>query len=185
MKGLWIGAVVLAVPLTWLVVRQQQESGRRSDVLEVFDHGDHLERNQRWSEAIEVYRSALTQPLDEKERADMRYRLARVRIEGNDLNGALGVLQDLTTEDVARFQIDIGPLYFRLAERARLAGNVQLAMIANRQGTAVSPARVEQFMGQREEIATDAHRDSGSDDADTPTDGSSPEEQAPADGGRG
>ncbi|MFG0316279.1 MAG: hypothetical protein ACF8XB_03320 [Planctomycetota bacterium JB042] len=174
MKGLWIGAVVLAVPLAWFVVRQQAESSRRSELLEVFDHGDHLERNQRWSEAIEVYRSALALPLDGKERADLRYRLARVRIEGNDLNGALGVLQDLTIEDVARFQIDIGPLYFRLAERARLAGNVQLAMIANRQGTAVSPARVEQFMGQREEIATDAHRAAGpegdDDDPPPPTD---------------
>lgn len=159
MRSLWIGAIVLAVPLAWLVIRQQQEAARSDQVAETLEHGDHLEQNQRWSEAIQVYLAALDLQLQEDERADLRYRLARSQIEGNDLNGALGVLQELTTESVARFQMDIGPLYFQLAERARASGNLQLAMIANRQGTAVSPARVEQFMGQREDLANQFRND--------------------------
>ena len=157
MRGLLIAAVVVALPTGWFLWQQTREADRADLVVGALDHGDHLEKNRRWSEAIESYRAALQLELTDPERADVRFRLARSLVEGNDLRGALGVLQDLTAEDVARFNMDIGPLYFRLAEKARVAGDLQLALIANRQGTAVSPARTEQFMGQREGIADELH----------------------------
>jgi len=157
MKGLLIAAVVVTIPTAWFLLQHQREAERSSDVLEALEHGDRLEKEQRWSEAILSYRATIEFDLTDPERADVRYRLARSLIEGNDLSGALGVLEDLTSEDVARYKIDIGPLYFRLADQARLNGDAALALIANRQGTAVSPARHEQFMGQREEIADDLH----------------------------
>ncbi len=133
-------------------VLRSVEGSRHARYIEAIDHGGRMEENLRFSEAVLAYEAALEDlELRDEERCDLRYRLARSKIAGNDLTGALGVLGELTAEDVARFNIDLGELYRRLGDRARAAGLEQLAAIAFREGRAVSPARYEEFTRRLEE----------------------------------
>ncbi|MBI4878659.1 MAG: hypothetical protein HY812_03235 [Planctomycetes bacterium] len=148
--------LLLALALVLLAggyfVYRWNEGSRRARYVEAVDHGARMEENQRFSEAVLAYEAALEDlVLRDEERSDLRYRLARSRIEGNDLSGALGVLGELAAEDVARFNIDLGELYRKLGDKARAAGLEPLAAIAYREGRAVSPARYEEFTRRLEE----------------------------------
>ena len=59
----------------------------------------------------------------------------------------------LTTEDVARFEIDVGPLYLELGTAAQQMGMEPLARIAFREGGGVSPARYEEFSRRLEDLS--------------------------------
>jgi predicted negative regulator of RcsB-dependent stress response len=151
----WIALVFVLGALAVLAGWSLRESSRRQTFAEAIDHGQRMAENLRFGEAVMAYEAALDLPLEADERAEVRYRLARCKIEGNDLNGALGVLQELTEEDVARFQIDVGPLYLMLGERAQRSGMMQLARIAYREGGGVSPPRYEEFARRLEQLTED------------------------------
>lgn len=148
----WISLVLIACGAAAFIWTNHSESSRRQAVTDALTYGLRMEENLRHGEAVMTYEAALDLQLDDDERAEIRYRLARSKIAGNDLNGALGVLQDLTEEDVARFNLDIGPLYMSLGERAQRAGMYPLARIAFREGGGVSPPRYEEFAHRLEQL---------------------------------
>ncbi|MFH0943622.1 MAG: hypothetical protein V2A76_00335 [Planctomycetota bacterium] len=132
-----LGAILLC--FLWL------ENQRQTLYLDKVDYGSQMEQNLRFAEAALVYESALDLDLSDRERSEIRYRLARSKIRGNDLAGALGVLQELSSEDVARFSLDVGPLYLELGEKAMREGMLPLARIALQEGRGVSPTRHDDF----------------------------------------
>lgn len=160
-------AVLVAAVGFWLW-QQRAERDRRAAFAEVMAYGARMEADLRHAEAVLAYETGLDLDLTGAERAELRYQLARARITANDLNGALGVLQDLTTEDVARFQIDVGPLYLRLGEKAQQAGRYTLARIAFREGGGAAPPRYEEFARRLEDLSRIQHQELERDDAGEP-----------------
>ena len=149
-------AVLVAVLGGALFLVTKKEDERRALYFETIEYGSKMEENRRFSEAVLTYQSALELDLADSERAEVRFRLARALIEGNDLNGALGVLRDMASEDVLRFEIDIGPLYMKLGTRAKQNGQEALARIAYREGGGVSPDRYEDFARRLEDLSNAA-----------------------------
>lgn len=111
-----------------------------------------LEAAHDYSAASAAYEQILSDPLADADRASLRYRLAAVQIQSNDLNRALGTLRALVEDDVARFQIDLGPLYLDLGRRFEESGRADLARIAYREGGGVAPARYEDFSRRLESL---------------------------------
>lgn len=141
---LGVVAVVLVTGLL-ITLQNKAEAERNALFVETTRYGTRLEEEGRHAEAVMAYEQGLDLELTDAQRAEVRYRLANSRIEAGDLNGAYGVLRDLTTEDVARYRIDVGPLYLLLGDRARQAGLRDLARLAYQEGRGVSPARYEEF----------------------------------------
>jgi hypothetical protein len=121
------------------------ESQRRERYDEAIAYGARMEQNLRFGEAVQTYDSALRLDLTDHERADLRYRLARSKIRGNNPQGALGIIQELIAEDASRFNLDIGPLCLEGGEKAMALDQLPLARILLRLGRGVSPDRYEDF----------------------------------------
>ena len=138
-----LGAAVLLGAVGYYFI--QLENLRQDRFEEAVDYGSQMELNLRFAEAALGYESALDLDLTDRERSEIRYRLARAKIGGNDLAGALGVLQELSSEDVVRFNLDVGPLYIELGEKAMRADMIPLAKIAWQEGRGVSPSRRDDF----------------------------------------
>ncbi len=166
----WLLLVLIAAAAAAFLWMNRTESSRRQELTDALQHGQRMEDDLRYGEAVMTYDAALALDVEDDERAELRYRLARAKIAGNDLNGALGVLQELTEEDVARFDIDVGPLYLSLGERAQRAGMYALARIAFREGGGVSPPRYEEFARRLEQLTEEETRGSGAETADDPLD---------------
>ena len=139
---LLVASTLAAVAIFFFMRSEGQRKDRYSEAV---DYGARLEQNLRFGEAAQTYTSALELELTDRERADLRYRLARAKIRGNNPAGALGVLQTLATEDVRRFNLEIGPLYLEAAEKAMAMEDLRLAKIILREGRGVSPHRTEDF----------------------------------------
>lgn len=133
-----IPLVVLGVGLVTLLTHLASEKGRADRINAALTRASELEDEQRFGEAIMVYDAALEQAITPNELANLRYRLARCLILGNNLNRALEVLQDLTDEDVANLRIDITPLYMTLGDRFWEQGNRSLSKVAYRMGDGIA-----------------------------------------------
>lgn len=103
------------------------------------------ERAGRLHEATREYDALLGGDLSPSDRADVRFRLARCRIAGGDLNGALETLDDLVGDDVKPFQLDLGPLYLELGDKYFEKGDRKKAQLAWQLGRSVSPSRIVEF----------------------------------------
>lgn len=119
-----------------------RDDSRADEVRSYLVEGTRLESEGAFGQAIQVYRQALDEEselvLEAAERAELRYRLANALILGNNLNGGLGMLQEMIQEDVSEHRIDLTPLCMELGDRAMDAGDRRLAQIAYRLGESLS-----------------------------------------------
>lgn len=111
-----------------------------------------LERDKQYHEAVTLYESLLTSTTDEAMAAEIRFRLARCRIAGNDLNGALETLMELVEEDVSKYRIDVGEQLLELGDAFFAKGDRKKAQIAWKLGAGASPARMSDFNGRLEKL---------------------------------
>lgn len=128
-----------AIGVAWFAMRGHE---RTEAVREYLTEGSRLEEEGQPARAIMVYEQALSPDsgleLDGRERAELRYRLARARIAANDLTRALATIQDMIEEDVAEHRIDVTPLLIQLGDRAMERGDRNLARLVYRLGDSVS-----------------------------------------------
>ena len=111
-----------------------------------------LEREKQYHEAVTLYESLLTNTTDDAMAAEIRFRLARCRIAGNDLNGALDTLMELVEEDVSKYRIDVGEQLLELGDAFFAKGDRKKAQIAWKLGAGASPARMSDFNGRLEKL---------------------------------
>lgn len=110
------------------------------------------EREGRLHDATREYATLLDQELSPSDRADVRFRLAKCRIAGGDLNGALETLDELVEEDVKSFQLDLGPLYLELGDKYFEKGDRKKAQLAWQLGRGASPSRIVEFNKRIEQL---------------------------------
>lgn len=147
-----IGVVLVIAAIAYGTCHLRNESLRRETFERTMQHANALEAASDFARAAEAYEVARELDLTARERAELRYRLANALIRSGGLQRAMGVLEELSEQDVAEFQIDIGPLYRDLGDRAKESGNLPLATLAYRLGQAVSPNRMEEFGRRREQL---------------------------------
>lgn len=156
-----IAGVVLAVAAAAVAWQVHDRSSHDDAVAEYLIEGSRLEKEGAFAHAIQVYSQAMDEDsgldLGAAERAELRYRLANVMIQGNDLQGALGEIQDLIDDDVAKQRIDVTPLLMELGDRAIAADNKPLAKLAYRLGMSVSvtASRATDFAEKQEQFIRD------------------------------
>ncbi len=155
--------LVLAIVAAGAVIVPRYLHDERADrYADVLARGNQMEAEQREGEAAIIYAAALDDPqLGQDHRAELRYRLARAQIAGNDLNGALGTLQELIEDDVKRLNLDLGPLFLDLGDRFAKAGNTALAKNSFMMGRGVSPLRFEEFSRRLERLLPPASAPAG------------------------
>lgn len=159
MKSPVVLAALAAAAIVAVIAWQVHTKGARDEaVQEYMIEGSRLEKEGAYAQAIQVYGQALDTEsglqLEAGERAELRYRLANVMIQGNDLQRALGKIQELIDDDVAEQRIDVTPLLMDLGDRAIAANNSPLAKLAYRLGQSVSvtASRVTDFAEKQEQF---------------------------------
>jgi tetratricopeptide (TPR) repeat protein len=135
----------LSLTLLAALVTSSCSRAREAAHAETLARAAKLEQEGQFHDATRAYGELLATGLPPAERADVQYRLARCRIAGNDLNGALDLLEELTEEDVKNFQLDLGPLYLELGDAYIAKGEKKRAQIAWQRGRGVSPGRMVEF----------------------------------------
>lgn len=139
--------VVLGLAVAaWFVVTTVAERGERAESYQsAIAYGADLERAAEPARAALVYEQALDLELTDEQVAELKFRRARSLIEANDLNTALGLIQDLLGQEPLTHSIDLGPLLMQLGRRAKERGDPALAKLAFRLGQSSSPQRYEEF----------------------------------------
>jgi tetratricopeptide (TPR) repeat protein len=125
---------------------------KKDEIATLLDRATKLEQGGQFYDAIQVYKDVAARELAPSQRAHVRFDLARCQIAGNDLNGAIATLEDLTSEDVKETQLDIGELYLSLGDKYFDKGDKKKAQIAWQMGRGVSPARVVTFNKRIEQL---------------------------------
>jgi hypothetical protein len=137
--------LALAAAVTVAVIKLVGRKQREEAFAEVIAYGADLERAAEPARAALVYEQGLNEDFDDAQKTQLRFRRARALIDGNDLNTAFGLLNQLMEADVARLGLDLGPMLLQLGRRARENGNDALAKLAFRLGQTASPQRYEEF----------------------------------------
>jgi len=110
------------------------------------------ERDGQLHDATRIYAELLATDLAPNDRVDVRFRLAKCRLAGDDLNGTLDALDELVAEDVKSFQLDLGPLYLELGDKYFEKGDRKKAQLAWQLGRSVSPSRIVDFNKKIEQL---------------------------------
>lgn len=139
--------VVLGLAVAaWFVVTKVAERGERIESYQsAIAYGADLERAAEPARAALVYEQALELDLTDEQVAELKFRRARSLIEANDLNTALGLIQDLLGQEPVAHSIDLGPLLMQLGRRAKERGDTTMAKLAFRLGQSSSPQRYAEF----------------------------------------
>lgn len=145
-RSLQVIAVLGLAAAAWYVVAKVSERGERIESYQsAIAYGADLERAEEPARAAIVYEQALELDLTGEQAAELTFRRARALIQGNDLNTALGLVQDLLSQDPPTHSIDLGPLLMQLGRRAKERGDIPLAKLAFRLGQSSSPQRYAEF----------------------------------------
>lgn len=141
----FLGALCIALAATTQCSRDESTG----NTLEL---ATKLERDKQYHEAVSLYEGLLANTTDEATIAEVRFRLARCRIAGDDLNGALETLMELVEEDVSKYRIDVGEQLLELGDAFFAKNDRRKAQIAWKLGAGASPARMNDFNGRLERL---------------------------------
>ncbi|MCC7169352.1 MAG: hypothetical protein IT459_02790 [Planctomycetes bacterium] len=145
-RVLQVVAVLGLAVAAWYVATTVAERGERAESYQsAIAYGSDLERAAEPARAALVYEQALDLELTDEQVVELKFRRARSLIEANDLNTALGLVQDLLGQEPVAHSIDLGPLLMQLGRRAKERGDATLAKVAFRLGQASSPQRYAEF----------------------------------------
>lgn len=130
----------------WYAVTALSEREERTQTFQsAIAQGADLERAEEPARAAIVYEQALEFDPTDEQIVELKFRRARALIQANDLNTALGLIQDLLSSETAGPAIDLGPLLMQLGRRAKDRGDTSMAKLAFRLGQSSSPQRYDEF----------------------------------------